>query len=383
VTSTGSEQLGGELGGTSADAGAAAAVGTVGIVGAGLIGASIGMALTAAGVDVLLRDSDPEQALLAAARRAGRVWPEGERVSHAVIAVPPHAVAGVLRDLQKSEAADTASDVASVKAQVVAEALALGCDLSTFCPAHPIAGRERAGAMSAQGDLFRDRTWALCPLPGTQPTAVAAATAIAGLCGAFVVTLEAVRHDELMAGLSHLPQVVASALAAEAAGGLHDGELALAGSGLRDTTRLADSDASLWASILEGNRTPVADRIDRLVASLAALSRTLRAGSADDVSVAVSALLGAGAQGRRRIPAKVGQPTPDWSWVGVVVPDQQGELTRLFVAVGAWGINVEDVRVEHSHEEQRGEVELAVRQPIAESLTSLLREAGWRAYQRE
>ena len=379
MTSTGDAQLGGD----PSDPGAFERLGSVGIVGAGLIGASIGMALRAAGVDVLLRDSDPEQARLAAARRAGRVWPEGERVSHAVIAVPPHAVAGVLRDLQKSDAADTISDVASVKAQVVTEALALGCDLATFCPAHPIAGRERAGAMSAQGDLFRDRTWALCPVADTEQAAIAAATAVAHQCGASVVRLDAGRHDELMAQLSHLPQVVASALAAEAAGGLLDGELALAGAGLRDTTRLADSDAGLWASILEGNRTPVADRIDSLVAALSALSTTLRGGSADDVSGAVSALLGAGAQGRRRIPAKVGQPTPDWSWVGVTVTDQPGELTRLFVAIGGWGINVEDVRVEHSHEEQRGEVELAVRQPTAESLTQLLREAGWRAYQRE
>jgi prephenate dehydrogenase len=358
-------------------------VGRVGIVGAGLIGASIGMALASAGVDVLLRDRDPEQAKLAAARRAGRVWEDGERVDHAVIAVPPHAVAGVLRDLQKTDAAGTISDVASVKSQVIAEAIALGCDLTTFCPAHPIAGRERAGAVAAQGDLFRDRTWALCPVTETGVAPVAAATEIARLCGASVVTLDAARHDELMAGLSHLPQVVASALAAEAAGGLHDGELALAGSGLRDTTRLADSDAGLWASILEGNRTPVADRIDRLVTALTALSRTLRDGTADDVSAAVSALIGSGAEGRKRMPAKVGQPTPDWSWIGVVVPDQPGELTRLFVAVGAWGINVEDVRVEHSHEEQRGEVELAVRQGMAEALTQQLREGGWRAYLRE
>lgn len=356
---------------------------SVGIIGAGLIGASVGMALTAAGVDVLLRDSDPEQARLAAARRAGRIWPEGVRVDHAVIAVPPHAVAGVLRDLQKVDAAGTMSDVASVKVAVVAEAIALGCDLSTFCPGHPIAGRERAGAVSAQVDLFRDRTWALCPQHGTGDAAIEAATVVAGLCGASVATMQADRHDELMAGLSHLPQVVASALASEAAGGLHDGELALAGSGLRDTTRLADSDAWLWASILEGNRTPVADRIDRLVNALSGLSATLRTGSADDVATAVSSLLEAGAAGRRRMPAKVGQPTPDWSWVGVVVPDQPGELTRLFVAVGAWGINVEDVRVEHSHEEQRGEVELAVRQGVADSLTQQLREGGWRAYLRE
>ena len=188
----------------------------VGIVGVGLIGASIGLALTSAGVDVLLRDLDPEQATLAVARRAGRPWPADERVDHAVIAVPPHAVAEVLADLQRSGVTDTTSDVASVKAQVVAEAGALGCDLATFCPAHPIAGRERGGAVSAQADLFRDRTWALCPVPQTGAAAKAAAAGIAKLCGASVVALEPYRHDEVMARLSHLPQVVASALAAEA-----------------------------------------------------------------------------------------------------------------------------------------------------------------------
>ncbi len=357
--------------------------GPVGIVGAGLIGASIGMALTAAGIDVFLQDRDPEQVQLAAARRAGRPWPEGERVRHAVIAVPPHAVAGVLRSLQRDGAAETTSDVASVKAQVVAEAVELGCDLASFCPAHPIAGRERAGAVSAQVDLFRDRMWALCPLPETGAAATASANEIARICGASIVILEPRRHDELMAQLSHLPQVVASALAAEAAQGLHDGELLLAGSGLRDTTRLADSDAGLWASILEGNRTPVADGIDRLVEALGELSRTLRAGSADDVSAAVESLLGAGQQGRRRLPAKMGQQVPDWSWVGVVVPDQPGELTRLFVAVGGWGINVEDVRLDHSHEERRGVAELAVDAAMSELLTGRLQAAGWRAYQRE
>jgi prephenate dehydrogenase len=237
--------------------------------------------------------------------------------------------------------------------------------------------------VSAQLDLFRDRTWALCPVPQTGRPAQDAAAAVARLCGASVVTLQPQRHDELMARLSHLPQIVASILASEAADGLAETELSLAGLGLRDTTRLADSDAGLWASILEGNRAPVADGLDRLVRSLAELSQTLREGSADDVAVAVKELLAAGQRGRRRLPAKVGQPTPDWIWVGVVVPDRPGELARLFDAVGAWAINVEDVRVEHSHEQPQGVLELAVRPPVAEPLTGRLQDAGWTAYRRE
>lgn len=358
-------------------------IGTVGIVGAGLIGTSIGMALTDAGVDVVLRDRDPDQARVAVARRAGRLWTDRERVGHAVLAVPPHTVAEVLADLQRSDIAQTFSDVASVKAQIVTEARALGCDLSTFCPAHPIAGRERGGAVSAQVDLFRDRMWVLCPVPETGEPARQAAATVARLCGASSSQLDPVRHDELMARLSHLPQVVSSALAAQATAGLVDGELALAGSGLRDTTRLADSDGLLWASILEGNRVPVADGIDRLVSVLTDLSTTLRGGSVEDVTGAVESLLVTGRSGRRKLPAKVGQPEPVWSWVGVVVPDRPGELARLFDLVGAWGINVEDVRVEHSREELRGVLELAVQPETAQSLAARLQESGWRAYQRE
>jgi prephenate dehydrogenase len=358
-------------------------LGTVGVVGAGLIGTSIGMALTAAGVDVVLRDRDPEQARVAAARKAGRLWEDGHRVSHAVIAVPPHDVARVLRIIQRGGYAATTSDVSSVKGQIVAEAKELGCDLSTFCPAHPIAGRERGGAVSAQVDLFRERTWALCPVPQTGAAASEAARAVALLCGATVVVVDPQRHDEVMARLSHLPQVVASALAAEASDGLAGEELALAGSGLRDTTRLADSDSELWASILEGNRSPVADGIDRLVAALSGLSGTLRSGTAADVSHAVGALLDAGRGGRGRLPSKVGQPTPDWHWVAVVVPDRPGMLARLFDAVGEWGINVEDVRLEHSQEQAQGLAELAVRRAEVDQLVERLGQAGWRAYQRD
>jgi prephenate dehydrogenase len=358
-------------------------LGTVGVVGAGLIGTSIGMALTAAGVDVVLRDRDLEQARVAAARKAGRLWENGEQVSHAVIAVPPHEVARVLRIIQRGGYAATTSDVSSVKGQIVAEAVELGCDLTTFCPAHPIAGRERGGAVSAQVDLFRERTWALCPVPETGAAASDAARAVALTCGASVIMVDPLRHDEVMARLSHFPQVVASALAAEATEGLGSDELALAGSGLRDTTRLADSDARLWASILEGNRRPVADGIDRLIAGLGTLSAKLRNGTAQEVSVAVEALFAAGRLGRSKMPTKAGQPIPDWHWVAVVVPDRPGMLARLFDVVGDWGVNIEDVRVEHSQAQAQGLAELAVRPAEVDQLVARLQQAGWRAYQLE
>lgn len=355
---------------------------SVGIVGAGLIGTSIGLALSAVGVDVLLRDEDDEQVRLAVALGGGRPWPAGEAVEHAVLAVPPHAVAAVLLDLQEAGLAEHASDVASVKCTPVAEAAALGCDLADFCPAHPIAGRERGGAAAARVDLFRDRTWVLCPTGSTSPRAEQAAEFVARTCGGVPVRTTPSQHDAAMALLSHVPQVAASLLAGLSSP-LTDDDFQLAGSGFRDTTRLAESDPALWASILEGNRAPVADGLDRLATALGALSAVLREGSPEAVSAAVRESFGAGGAVRRRLPTKVGRALPEWTWVGVVVPDRPGQLAALFHEVGAWGVNIEDVRVEHSREAARGVVELAVEPAAAATLLSRFVGAGWTAYRRD
>jgi prephenate dehydrogenase len=352
------------------------------VVGAGLIGGSVALALTVAGVDVLLRDADPEQVRLIEALGGGRAWAAGESVDHAVIAVPPHAVAAALLDLQKGGLAATSSDVASVKSTPVAEAAALGCDLSTFCPAHPVAGRERGGAAAARIDLFRDRTWVLCPTSETRPEAVVAAETVARICGAAPVRATPEQHDAAMALLSHVPQVAASLLAG-LAGPLDDDDFQLAGQGFRDTTRLAESDPMLWASILEGNRRPVADALDRMASALQALSAVLREGSPEAVAAAVREAFGAGNSARRRLPTKVGQVLPEWTWVGVVVGDQPGQLAALFAAVGEWGVNVEDVRVEHSREAPRGVLELAVAPDRASELLQRLAAGSWTAYRRD
>ncbi len=355
--------------------------GPVGVVGAGLIGASVGLALKAAGVAVLLRDADPEQKRLAIALEAGQPWEPGVPVQHAVLAVPPHAVGLALRSLQDEDAAQTFSDVASVKQLPVADAVTLGCDLSTWCPAHPVAGRERGGVTAARADLFVDRPWVLSPTPRTGPDALALARLVATTCRASPVVVPPTRHDEAMARLSHVPQLVASLLAA-AAGGLPSDDLALAGSGFRDTTRLADSAPGLWVSILDGNREPVAAALSELAGELASAAATLRSGTADDVAAAVHELMSRGTGVRRRLPAKPGQPAPDWVWVGVVVPDRPGELATLFAAVAVWSVNIEDVRVEHSREQPRGILELAVRPQQADALVVRLGAKGWTAYRR-
>jgi prephenate dehydrogenase len=353
----------------------------VGIVGSGLIGTSIGLALSATGVEVLLRDADGEQVKIAEALGAGRAW-HGERVEHAVVAVPPHIVAGELRALQQAGAADTYSDVASVKERPLIEAVQAGCDLSSWCPAHPVAGRERGGAVSARSDLFVDRAWVVCPVPHTSPAAVAATVGLALACGAAPVRVTAERHDAAMAVLSHVPQVVASLLAS-ATPDLAPGELALVGQGFRDVTRLADSDPSLWASILEGNREPVARVVRGLAGELAALADMLAGGSPDAVTAEVRRLVRDGNEGRSLLPRKAHAPERPWAWVGVVVADVPGQLGSLFAAIGEWEVNVEDIAgFDHSPDAPAGTVEIAVSPEVADALADRLTAAGWTAYRR-
>ncbi|ABW14420.1 Prephenate dehydrogenase [Parafrankia sp. EAN1pec] len=353
----------------------------VAVVGSGLIGTSIGLALSGRGVEVFLRDSDDAQVKLAEAMGAGRPW-QGERVDHAVIATPLPTVAAELRDLQRGGLATTVSDAGSVKTRPLVEAVQLGCDLGAWCPAHPIAGRERHGAVSARADLFAERVWAVCPVAHTGADAIAATAALALACGATPVRTTPERHDAAMAVLSHVPQLVASVLAGSLLG-LDSHDLPFAGQGFRDTTRLADSDPVLWASIIEGNRGPIAERVRRLGREFTHLADVLAEGTRDEVVEAVTAAIHGGRHGRSLLPRKAGARALPWGWVGVVLDDRPGQLAALFAVIGEWDVNIEDVGpFEHSLDAPAGIVEIAVDPDGADGLVERLTRAGWTAYRR-
>ncbi len=174
------------------------------IVGTGLIGTSIALAMRGADTEVLLTDRDPEAVRLAAERGAGTPW-SGEPADLAVLAVPPPAVAATLLDVQRQGMAAVCTDVASVKGPPLAAAARLGCDLRTFVACHPLGGRERSGPLAARPDLFTGRPWVLCPTRETDRDAVATVTGLIEACGATAVTMDAAAHDRAVALVSHAP----------------------------------------------------------------------------------------------------------------------------------------------------------------------------------
>ncbi|ROR93491.1 prephenate dehydrogenase [Salana multivorans] len=367
---------------------AVSTAGPVHVVGSGLLGASIGLALARAGVEVTLEDASPAAAALARDVGAGQLGP-GRDARVVVVAVPPDVAADVVVTTLREHPDAVVTDVASVKAVVLGEVEAAARDgriasgdLARYVGSHPMAGRERSGAAAADPDLFAGRPWVVVPHDGVDAAAVLTIRTLAVDLGATPIQLGAREHDQAVAAVSHVPQVVASVLAARLLDA-PETALALAGQGLRDTTRIAASDPRLWAAILVGNAGPVADLLAAARADLAGLEEALR-GAAEHGPLNPGAMAAAtdvvhrGNVGVSRIPGKHGGVSRSYADVTVLVPDRPGQLGRLFVDVGELGVNVEDFAMEHAPRQKVGLATISVLPDAADRLTDGLHGRGWR-----
>jgi prephenate dehydrogenase len=332
--------------------------GTVRIVGSGLLGSSIGHALVARGIDVALDDTSPSQLRLAIDYGAGRRPRPDDDPSLIVVAVPPDVTADVIeRELVRHPNA-VVTDVASVKLEPLRELRARGVDLTHYIGSHPLAGRERGGAISARADIFVGRPWVVCRDEETSAADLALVEGLALDLGATPLEMTPEDHDRAVALVSHVPQLVASLLAGRFVDA-PDGSLRLAGQGVRDTTRIAASAPELWVQILGANSAPVVDVLDALAADLVGVAAALRDPDAPGSRRAVADTIRRGNDGVERLPGKHGQ-NRRFEQVVVMVDDTPGQLGRLFGELGELDVNVEDLRLEHSPGAQFGLAEISV-----------------------
>ena len=356
------------------------------VLGTGLIGTSVALALSRHGVLVLLEDRDQDAARIAASLGAGTVLnPDGpERPADlAVLAVPPAHVAAALADAQRRGLANFYTDVCSVKDAPVAAAAALGVDTRVYIGGHPLAGREKSGPLAARADLFEGRPWVLTPVDGTGREVLNRALELVSLCGAVPVVMDPAEHDRAVALVSHAPHLVSALMAARLEHASEDAAR-IAGQGVRDVTRIAAGDPALWREILTANAGAVADVLEDYAGDLTAVIGALRAlakegtGSAGESAADdLVERLRRGNAGQARIPGKHGSPRAAYSAVPVVIGDAPGELARLFAAAGAAGVNIEDLAIEHSPGQQVGLVTLYVDPETAPGLAERLGERGW------
>ena len=367
-------------GGSSAVAGDARVsrvAGPVHIVGAGLLGASVGLALTERGVDVPLDDASPTALALAIDYGAGRARVAGDPDPQlVVVATPPDVTADAVQGALAAFPNSVVTDVASVKLAPFVELTRRGVDLTNYIGSHPMAGRERGGAIMARTDLFVARPWVICRDGETPAAALAIVEALALELGASPIEMTPEEHDRSVGLVSHLPQIVSSLLAARL---LHadDAAVGLAGQGLRDTTRIAASQPELWVQILGANREPVVELLEEFQRDVAALTEALRGADQPGSKRQIADLLAAGNRGVARIPGKHGR-TERFVTLTVLVDDQPGELARLLTELGELGINMEDLRLEHSPGAQIGFAEIAVLPEVADRAAKDLSDRGWR-----
>ncbi|WP_122821107.1 prephenate dehydrogenase [Varibaculum vaginae] len=359
-------------------------VGTTGpvlIIGAGLLGASLGMRLSKLGVPVFLRDIYPVVSALACDMGAGQKWEEGgSDPALVIVATPPDVAADQVIAALKEFPSALVTDVASVKSVILEEVAAAGADLSRYIGSHPMAGRERSGTAFAREDLFESRPWVVVPNQETDPGAVLAMRSLALDVGSLPLQLDAQTHDQSVALVSHVPQLVSSLLAAQLAKALPE-SLGLSGQGLRDTTRIASSDPALWAAIIAGN----AEYVGKVLRGFADdMQQVLHALEHPGVDIPSPSLVGAvtlamrqGNLGAARIPGKHGGAPRRYQEVMVKVPDKPGTLGQLFLAVGETGTNIEDLELEHSPGAAFGVARLAIDPNSAASLAEKLQVKGW------
>lgn len=265
------------------------------VVGLGLLGGSVALAARARGMAREITGSGRSPESQEAARRSGafdRVAPLEEAVAGAdlvVLATPVSAMSGVLRRAAPALATDAVvTDVGSVKAPLTDVLPGLLPPGRHFVGAHPMAGGHETGIVHARPDLFEGACVVVTPTPGSDAVACQRVRSFWSGLGGRLLERTPDAHDAAVAWVSHLPHLVAFAYGAALAQA-PEGTLALAGPGFRDFTRIARSDAELWAEILAWNAKALAGPLHAVAQELATLGRALETGDADVVLARLSA----------------------------------------------------------------------------------------------
>ncbi len=351
----------------------------VAVLGTGLMGTSVAMAAARAGAVVTGWDADP--ATTARAASLGGFTPSAslleavEGADLVVVCTPISTIAAVVAAALAATTTTIVTEIGSIMGSVSREVAAEAAegDLSRFVPGHPMGGSERSGPEHASPSVLDGIVWVVSATDASDPAAVQALeTWIEGL-GARPVRMPGDRHDRLVAFVSHLPQVASTALMSLAATEEADEPeiLLLAAGGFRDLTRLAASDAGLWASILLANREQIAEAIDLYIDRLRSLREDVLGSRGDSVRATFSHAK----EARLRLAAKP-QVKAGVAVLQVEVPDRPGALAELTSILAEGSVNIEDLQIVHSPEGGRGTVHLTVAAPAVGHATDVLLAGG-------
>lgn len=340
------------------------------VIGTGLLGSSVGLALRGLGWHVSGSDTDPDR--LAQAAEAGAIDSTDELGESELtfVATPVAEIPGqVRRALGESEGLVT--DLGSVKGPMI--------DLMRdprYVGGHPMAGSEQEGPGAARPDLFEGATWVLTPVAGTDDAAFAQIRAVIATMGAEVVALDPAEHDRLVAVTSHVPHLAAATLMdlADESSERHRAVLRLAAGGFRDMTRVASGAPGMWPDICRENRQAIVEELDRFIAELGRVRDMVDTADRE----ALISHLERARTARRALPARAARPE-ELAEIRVPVRDEAGALARVLLLAAELDVSVADVEIAHSAKGQQGVLVLLVEEGPARRLMEGLRSAGERA----
>ena len=341
-----------------------AAVASLAVVGTGLVGTSVARAATRAGVARIVgEDADANRLRQSGVEPAGSL----AGVELVVVAVPVGGLADAVRDVLARAGADTTvTDVGSTKRGVAA------IEDERFVPGHPLAGGATGGPTRATADLFDGATWILSPTDASGAAHVARVRAFAESVGAHVAQLDAATHDRVLALTSHLPHALANLLV------LDVGQTAdYAGPALREMTRVAGANPSIWADIFLENADELAAALESHTAAAADAVAALRAGDRPFLEQWIAR---AAAARERMLEQAYRTDARQLHRIRVRVPDKPGVLARITQTLGAAGINIEDFELRHVSPEYGGVLVVLVSgSENLELARTLLRREGYAA----
>ena len=353
----------------------------VAVLGTGLIGGSLALAIRGRANGWEVRGFDADPSVRARARALGiadRICDSPEDAASGadlvVLAAPVDLIPTLCARIAPGlKAPAVVTDVGSSKVEVVlAGEATLG---ERFVGGHPMAGSERHGLEAADDSLFEGAWWILTPTEATSSRSYAMVTELIARVGAKPVAVAPKAHDALVARLSHVPQLTASALVEVAASaGDKEALLGLAGAGFRDVTRIAASNPALWVAIVRSNRHAVLEGLAGLRGRLGALAEMI----GSERWTELQEFLARSRDARLELFAKPefgGEPIE----LAMMVPDRPGVLAEVTTAAGRLGANIEDLRIVHSTEGGRGRLELVVAgQKAAGEMVEALEALGYR-----
>lgn len=342
---------------------------TANVLGLGLIGGSVALALRERGWRVCGADSDPDRVRMAVERGVVECGELDRDAEITFVAVPPKAMIDEVRRAL-AVTSGVVTDVGSVKSAVCA-----AIDDPRFVGGHPMAGSELEGLDGADPQLFAGAVWVLAPTPATDDTAFSTVAEVVSELGAEVVGLDPRRHDDLVAVVSHVPHLTAATLMRLAGRRAeeHAALLRLAAGGFRDMTRIASGHPAIWLDICDENRSSIVDVLTALIDGLADMRSIVESGDREGLLTR----LRTAREARANLPARIKQPA-DLAELRIPIPDRPGSAAEVFTLAAELGVNIPNFEVVHSVEGDRGIAVVLVEASMADVFRGGLIARGFR-----